>query len=698
MKNHFSKTIRTTLCLFLSVMLLTPSTNLYAAKTANEVHTYDTSSQAGQLTLDDVAKNSADAMLKLYGVSSLQVSIMDNGTKIFSKSYGYKDVIKKIAPTNKTMYGIGSISKMFTTAAVMKLVDQGKVELDKPVTAYIPGFRMADSRYKDITVRMLLNHSSGLQGTTQNNASLLGDNSTINHDTFLNNLKRQYLKYKPGNASVYCNDGFTLAEILVEKQTKMSFTSFVEAYICSPLGLSSTKTPQSKFNRTNLAKTYSSSGIATPFDCYNQIGAGGMYATAEDLCKFGDALTAHNTFLLSSQSKTAMGEKEYARGFWTDAEDSYCFGLGWDTVKAEPFADYGIKAYTKGGDTLYYHSNITVLPEQNITVSVLSSGGASTYCELMCTNLLTQYLTDKKIITPKETVTETYEKAPLPSNVQEYTGTYVSTYAGNTVVSVKDDTLIVNLQGIDFPFEYTTSGKFVAANGSLVVSFKKHNDTMYIEWSQKTTYPNLGANQLSLFLGQKLVNNPISADVKKVWEQRNHKVYLIVSEKYTSAYFVDRNINTVALPINLNSDVEGYASNMKIAGKNLCYSNIELPFLYGRDGAQVEFYKKGKVEYARLLGHVMISQDGIGSLPNKKKMTLKIPSNGYGVYYEIDSKTANKKATFTVPKNASFVLYDENGTIVTNYYINKKRTVKLPKDGLLLIMGSKNAKFTVTLK
>ena len=104
------------------------------------------------------------------------------------------------------------------------------------------------------------------------------------------------------------------------------------------------------------------------------------------------------------------------------------------------------------------------------------------------------------------------------------------------------------------------------------------------------------------------------------------------------------------------------------------------------------------MEYARLLGHVMISQDGIGSLPNKKKMTLKIPSNGYGVYYEIDSKTANKKATFTVPKNASFVLYDENGTIVTNYYINKKRTVKLPKDGLLLIMGSKNAKFTVTLK
>jgi len=64
--------------------------------------------------------------------------------------------------TPDTMYGIGSVSKMFTTAAVMKLAEQGKVDLDSPVTKYLPDFKMADGRYKKITVRMLLNHSSGM--------------------------------------------------------------------------------------------------------------------------------------------------------------------------------------------------------------------------------------------------------------------------------------------------------------------------------------------------------------------------------------------------------------------------------------------------------------------------------------------------------------------------------------------------------
>ena len=61
---------------------------------------------------------------------------------------------------------IGSVSKMYVTAAVMQLVDQGKVELDAPVTDYIPDFKLADERYKDITVRMLMNHTSGLMGSS----------------------------------------------------------------------------------------------------------------------------------------------------------------------------------------------------------------------------------------------------------------------------------------------------------------------------------------------------------------------------------------------------------------------------------------------------------------------------------------------------------------------------------------------------
>ena len=109
------------------------------------------------------------------------------------------------------LYGIGSVSKVFTAAAVMKLVEDGKLDLDEPVIAYIPEFIMADERYVHITPRTLLNHSSGLMGSTGGNVYLLGDNDEVNHDQFLDILKSQTLKHDPGDRSIYCNDGFTRA-------------------------------------------------------------------------------------------------------------------------------------------------------------------------------------------------------------------------------------------------------------------------------------------------------------------------------------------------------------------------------------------------------------------------------------------------------------------------------------------------------
>ena len=72
-------------------------------------------------------------------------------------------------PTDSTMFGIGSVSKMFATISVMKLVDRGVVDLDTPLVTYLPAFRMAAAGYENITVRMLLNHSSGFPGTDSRN-------------------------------------------------------------------------------------------------------------------------------------------------------------------------------------------------------------------------------------------------------------------------------------------------------------------------------------------------------------------------------------------------------------------------------------------------------------------------------------------------------------------------------------------------
>ena len=123
------------------------------------------------------------------------------------------------------------MSKTYTAAAVLKLVDEGKVELDAPVTAYLPDFTMADGRYTDITVRMLLNHSSGLPGSTIANGFLLNDPDTLAADTLLEELSGQTLKAEPGAFSVYCNDGFTLAELVVEAVSGMDFDDYMRQAI-----------------------------------------------------------------------------------------------------------------------------------------------------------------------------------------------------------------------------------------------------------------------------------------------------------------------------------------------------------------------------------------------------------------------------------------------------------------------------------
>jgi CubicO group peptidase (beta-lactamase class C family) len=142
---------------------------------------------------------------------------------------------------------------------------------------------------------------SGLLGTSTSNATLYGDNDTYSHDTFLDQLANQNLKADPGAYSVYSNDGFTLAEILVERVSGIGFTAFIHQYFTEPLDMKHTKTPQDVVGPAEMA------GIYSPFyegqlpkENYNIIATGGLYSTAEDLVKFSQIFTGEVNGILSS--------------------------------------------------------------------------------------------------------------------------------------------------------------------------------------------------------------------------------------------------------------------------------------------------------------------------------------------------------------------------------------------------------------
>ena len=150
-----------------------------------------------------------------------------------------------------------------------------------------------DERYKDITVRMLLNHSSGLLGTGLSDAMLFGEASTRAHETLLEKLSTQTLAADPGAFSVYCNDGFSLAELVVEAITDMDFMDYVDEHILAPLDLDRTFAPGGDFDANDLAPIYRGTDPrALPQDALNaiadkaierNIGARGLRAVMEGL-------------------------------------------------------------------------------------------------------------------------------------------------------------------------------------------------------------------------------------------------------------------------------------------------------------------------------------------------------------------------------------------------------------------------------
>ena len=431
----------------------------------------------------ETAAQEAMTYAATYGQAvSIQYALWQDGEITAAGGSGVYSKTENRALTEDILYGVGSVSKIYTTVAVMQLAEKGKVNLDAPVTRYLKDFKMADPRYEDITVRMLLNHSSGIMGTGLGGAILFGEADTSATDGLLESLSTQRLAADPGAFSVYCNDGFTLAELVVEAVSGMDFMDYVRSNILSPAGLSSTFAPGDDFDTSRLAKTYTGSDTrALPQDCLTAVGAGGMYATASDLASFGGALTG--TQLLKTSSLEAMAYPEYSRGVWPDDTlDSLAYGLGWDNMALYPFCQSGITALAKGGDTLRYHAALVVLPEYDMAAAVVSSGGVSTYNQMAAGKILIAALAEEGV-TVDESIPALPEaaSAAMPQEMKDYAGYYASTTVQYKVEISDDGTLTLHCTTYpvsvpDQTFTYCSDGTFRDAAGSAALSFVEEDN------------------------------------------------------------------------------------------------------------------------------------------------------------------------------------------------------------------------------
>lgn len=355
-------------------------------------------------------------------ITAVSIAIMHEGKLIYSEGFGFRDIENGLSVDTTTQFNIGSVSKNFTAAAILLLAQEGFLHLDDRVSDLLDDFRLDDASYQDITIRMLLDHTSGMAGTNLNGGFSAQKNPLYTQQT-LRQLTTSHLKHDPGALSVYCNDGFTVAQALIEQVSGMSFEQFLQEKIFTPLEMTHTSVGF-KTGYENIANAYAQRSFRLPLEYVNIAASGGLSSTAEDLIKY--ATITFDPSLLHTQSlQEFLSDQEPSAHPDLGFNRNLTFGLGWDFTSYEPYQERGLQVLGKTGGTIQYTSILLTVPETRSAVAFIASG----HCNSVSTTMpiLDALLTESGTIAAEEAEVLNYEEFEiLDSALASYAGYYGS--------------------------------------------------------------------------------------------------------------------------------------------------------------------------------------------------------------------------------------------------------------------------------
>ena len=463
------------------------------------------------------------------------------------------------------LFNIGSVSKVYCAMAVLKLVEMGKVELDEPIHKYMPRFTMADERYRQITVRQCLNHTSGLPGTGYY-ASFMTEatDKKIFIDAFYKYLAMSVLKADPGEYAVYCNDGFIMCQIMVEEVSGMGYTEFVQKYLMAPIGAVSTCSGEN--NPTGRTRVKMRGGDYEKIMC---VGTGGISTAIYDCARFGwEFIEPGKIFPASYVEETAKKASE--RRILPGCE-AHC-GLGWDGVD---FYGYGTDlgpCLQKGGNTFQFKAQLVVSRKYRIVGAI----SATNDCPFEPIQLISEIMADAAGLEFK--VPEAPEKKPMPEGYAEkYAGRYYcSTAVWN--VSFKDDCVNVTrpMLGMELPFitDAPFDGEKFIFDGEPVKFITDESGRKYFCMGLEGGMSSFGEIPEAL------------PPIKDAWLARDGKQYIV-----SNAYYSDLIISGLYGSTQIKCDREHNIINFILHGSMMPYA--EFPTISGDDDYRAKNFLRG---------------------------------------------------------------------------------------------------------
>jgi len=300
--------------------------------------------------------------------------------EVVEAAYGYANFPAKIEATTDTLFQIGSMSKVWTATLAMQLVDEGKLDLDAPVAEVLPELRLADPEVaKTVTMRHLLNHTSGIDGDVFTDTGR-GDDCVEKYVALLSEQKQNH---PLGVTWSYCNAGFVLAGRVIEKLTGLTWDAALKQKIYAPLGLKHTVTlaEEALLFRTAAGHVDVTEDpvLAPAWQLPRSLGPAGLIcSTPADVLAFArmhltGGLAADGTRVLSAESARAMTELE------ADLPDKYSLGDSWG-IGWIRFGWDGQRLVGHDGNTIGQAAFLRVLPDPGhpgagLAVTLLTNGG-----------------------------------------------------------------------------------------------------------------------------------------------------------------------------------------------------------------------------------------------------------------------------------------------------------------------------------
>lgn len=334
------------------------------------------SAGARSAKIDQHHENRFDAIVELtqakmreFNVPGVAIGIFDNGV-IITRGLGVNNIEDPLPVTDHTVFPIASISKTFAATMLMRLAEQGKVDLQAPVRTYLPDFTVRDEAVsRDVTVRNLLTHTAGWEGQVV--GADRGEDTLRNFTaTVMPNLMQLA---PPGAAWSYNNAGFSVSGRVIEAVTGTSINRAVRDLVFTPLGLAHAGTTAGEFivNRFaagHLNRAAAPATLQRPFAPSVSVTAGGIGLCITDLMNYakfhlGDGTAPNGDRLLRRASLEAMRATQL-RKQGTDDD----IGIAWHLRSVGP-----LRVAAHGGTLSGHVLLLEIVPEQNFAIGILTN-------------------------------------------------------------------------------------------------------------------------------------------------------------------------------------------------------------------------------------------------------------------------------------------------------------------------------------